>query len=61
MTGQQSKLSLEVILDAWYPNTMSMGEKLWHWAVQVKKFIVDEPREANSEGGVFRPFLARYS
>lgn len=53
MTGQQSKLSLEVILDAWYPNTMSMGEKLWHWAVQVKKFIVDEPREANSEGGVF--------
>jgi len=53
MTGQQSQISLEAILDVWYPNNMTVAEKLWHWAVQVKKFIVGEPREANSEGGVF--------
>jgi len=53
MTGQQSPVSMEYVLDAWYPNDMSFAEKLVHWLTQVTKFILDEPREANSEGGIF--------
>lgn len=53
MTGQQTRLSLEVILDAWYPNNMSFTQKLLHWAAKVKQFLTEDPREANSEGGVF--------
>ncbi|PWI35398.1 phosphate ABC transporter permease PtsA [Vibrio albus] len=53
MTGGKTRLSLGVILDAWYPNNMSFSQKLFHWAGKVKQFLTDDPREANSEGGVF--------
>ena len=39
--------------DARYPNAMNTTEKLAHWGEQVKKFLTDSPREANTEGGVF--------
>lgn len=32
---------------------MNTTEKLAHWGEQVKKFLTDSPREANTEGGVF--------
>ncbi|WP_105903344.1 phosphate ABC transporter permease PstA [Vibrio gangliei] len=53
MQGQQVSLPLDTLLDAWYPNAMSWGQKAQHWAKQVKKFVTDAPRESNSEGGVF--------
>ncbi|MCF7355606.1 phosphate ABC transporter permease PstA [Vibrio sp. CK2-1] len=53
MKGEIVSLPLDSILDVWYPNAMSWGEKAHHWAKQVGKFLLDNPRESNSEGGVF--------
>lgn len=53
MTGQRVTIPLSHILDLWYPNQMSMGEKLIRWGKQAWKFLSDDPRESNSEGGVF--------
>lgn len=53
MTGEQVEISLSHILDYWYPNNMSDLEKVGHWGHQVWKFLSENPRESNSEGGVF--------
>ncbi|RTZ15274.1 phosphate ABC transporter permease PstA [Vibrio aquaticus] len=53
MTGQQVKIPLSQILDLWYPNQMSPVDKLIRWSKQAWKFLSDDPRESNSEGGVF--------
>ncbi|MDF2155597.1 phosphate ABC transporter permease PstA [Vibrio sp. CAU 1672] len=53
MTGQQVAILLEDILDYWYPNQMSTLDKVLHWGKQVWKFLSEQPRESNSEGGVF--------
>ncbi|EIF2702858.1 phosphate ABC transporter permease PstA [Vibrio alginolyticus] len=53
MTGSQVSIPLEDILDYWYPNQMSLPDKVMHWGKQVWKFLSEEPRESNSEGGVF--------
>ncbi|MDB1124774.1 phosphate ABC transporter permease PstA [Vibrio algarum] len=53
MSGSIHQIPLIDILDAWYPNDMTYFEKTVHWANQALKFLLDDPREANSEGGVF--------
>ncbi|EKN3560801.1 TPA: phosphate ABC transporter permease PstA [Yersinia enterocolitica] len=53
MNGQIHPLPLSQINRAWYPNDMSLGQKLRHFAVQTHKFLTDNPRNANTEGGVF--------
>ncbi|MDO6704668.1 phosphate ABC transporter permease PstA [Photobacterium sp. 1_MG-2023] len=51
--GQVIRIPLTDILDLWYPNDMSWHDKLMHWGSQVRHFVTDAPREANTEGGVF--------
>lgn len=53
MRGEQVTLPLNYILDVTFPNDMSFFEKLGQYGKQIGKFIVDDPREANTEGGVF--------
>ncbi|PSW11037.1 phosphate ABC transporter permease PtsA [Photobacterium sanctipauli] len=53
MSGLEVDISMGQVLDLWYPNELTTGGKFVHWLKQVGKFIVDEPREANTEGGVF--------
>ncbi|ADZ43466.1 TPA: phosphate ABC transporter permease PstA [Yersinia enterocolitica] len=53
MNGQVHPLPLSQINRAWYPNEMSLGQKLRHFVVQTHKFLTDNPRNANTEGGVF--------
>ncbi|MDN3680145.1 phosphate ABC transporter permease PstA [Vibrio tapetis subsp. quintayensis] len=53
MHGDTIELPMSEVLDMWYPNRMSTVEKLGHWAIQLGKFLSEEPREGNSEGGVF--------
>ncbi|WP_414037720.1 phosphate ABC transporter permease PstA, partial [Obesumbacterium proteus] len=53
MNGIQREIPVYEIHDAWMPNAMSTGDKVRHWAKQIKKFMVDNPRESNTEGGVF--------
>lgn len=53
MTGQRVTIPLSQILDLWYPNQMSSAEKILRWGQQAWKFLSENPRESNSEGGVF--------
>ncbi len=53
MHGHSHLITMNQILDAWYPNAMSTGDKLKHWFSSLWNFIADDPRESNSEGGVF--------
>ncbi|RLV61134.1 phosphate ABC transporter permease PstA [Parashewanella curva] len=53
MTGEVLRLPMNTILDATYVNDMGFFAKLGHWFVGVGKFISSDPREANTEGGVF--------
>ena len=53
MRGQEVTLSLGEILDVAWPNDMGLAAKAGHWFKQMGKFITGEPREANTEGGVF--------
>ncbi|WP_407331253.1 phosphate ABC transporter permease PstA [Enterovibrio sp. 27052020O] len=52
-SGLSVKVPLNDVLSIWYPNAMSWHEKLIHWAHQIVRFVTEDPREANSEGGVF--------
>ncbi|GAA3533844.1 phosphate ABC transporter permease PstA [Zobellella aerophila] len=53
MRGQEVTLSLGEVLDVTWPNDMSTAAKALSWFSEVGKFISGEPREANTEGGVF--------
>ncbi|MBM7072493.1 phosphate ABC transporter permease PstA [Shewanella sp. 202IG2-18] len=53
MTGDTIKLPLDTVLDVTFVNSMSTLDKIGHWFIGVGKFVADDPREANTEGGVF--------
>jgi phosphate transport system permease protein len=53
MRGESVKMSLNYVLDVAFPNDMSFMQKVGRYIVQISKFISDDPREANTEGGVF--------
>ncbi|WP_455206851.1 phosphate ABC transporter permease PstA [Kaarinaea lacus] len=51
--GQQVELPLAKIVRVYYPNAMSMFGKITFYIEKLWEFVSDEPREANTEGGVF--------
>lgn len=53
MRGVEVSIPLTQVLDVNWPNQMSLMQKIGHWFHQIGKFVSDEPREANTEGGVF--------
>ncbi|MBB1270638.1 phosphate ABC transporter permease PstA [Shewanella sp. SR44-3] len=53
MRGEEVILKLDTVLAVSYVNDMSTLDKLLHWFKGVGGFVVDDPREANTEGGVF--------
>ena len=53
MSGRKVVLSISNILDFHLPNDMTFFAQLGHWFHQIGKFVSDDPREANTEGGVF--------
>ncbi|MGP5157653.1 phosphate ABC transporter permease PstA [Pseudoalteromonas prydzensis] len=53
MRGEIVTLPLYQVLDFWFPNDMGFFAKLGHYFIQLGKFVADDPREANTEGGVF--------
>ncbi|MGO2332518.1 MAG: phosphate ABC transporter permease PstA [Pseudoalteromonas nigrifaciens] len=53
MRGEIVTIPLYQVLDVWFPNDMSFLTKLGHYFIQLGKFVSDDPREANTEGGVF--------
>ncbi|MDP2560912.1 phosphate ABC transporter permease PstA [Psychrobium sp. 1_MG-2023] len=53
MRGEIVELSLSSILAVHLPNQMGIFAKIGHWLSAMASFVVDDPREANTEGGVF--------
>ncbi len=53
MSGKTVRIPISHILDFWYPNDMTTMDKLVQWSKQVWVFLSEDPRESNSEGGVF--------
>ncbi|WP_299008323.1 phosphate ABC transporter permease PstA [uncultured Shewanella sp.] len=53
MRGKEVTLPLDSILGITYANQLSFIDKVGHWFTGVGKFISQDPREANTEGGVF--------
>ncbi len=51
--GAEIELPLHTVIDAWKPNSMSGHERLGHYFRNVWAFITDDPREANTEGGIY--------
>lgn len=50
MRGETVELPLSQILSVTMPNRMSFTDKLAQFGYQLGKFIIDDPREANTEG-----------
>lgn len=51
--GREVEISLAKIVDIYRPNAMSVTDKLVFYFEEVWKFVSGEPREANTEGGIF--------
>jgi phosphate transport system permease protein len=51
--GKSKELPLTQVLDVWFPNEMGPVAKTGHYAAKVWEFVSDDPRESNTEGGVF--------
>lgn len=51
--GQQLTVPVEKVVQFWQPNNMSYSEKLGFFFRAIGGFLSDDPREANTEGGIF--------
>lgn len=51
--GQAIEVNLAEIMRAWRPNDMSWAQRIGHYAASVWVFLTADPREANTEGGIF--------
>ncbi|MFT5930113.1 MAG: phosphate transport system permease protein [Oceanospirillaceae bacterium] len=53
MTGTQVEINLSKVVRAYRPNAMTSIEKIAFYMSKVWEFVSTEPREANTEGGVY--------
>ncbi|MES2820178.1 MAG: phosphate ABC transporter permease PstA [Pseudomonadota bacterium] len=51
--GREVELSLGKVVRAYQPNAMSTLGKLQFYGAKLWEFVSDDPREANTEGGIF--------
>ena len=51
--GKQKELPLGQVVDVYFPNAMSLPAKAAHYVGKAWEFVSDDPRESNTEGGVF--------
>ena len=51
--GKDKVVPLAQVVDVTYPNRMGIGAKTVHYARKLWQFVSDDPRESNTEGGVF--------
>ncbi len=51
--GQETEFNIADIVRAYRPNSMNMLEKLGIYFGKLWEFLSDEPREANTEGGIY--------
>ncbi|ALG67763.1 phosphate ABC transporter permease PstA [Beggiatoa leptomitoformis] len=53
MDGKVIEIPLSKVVRAYLPNAMTLSEKLSFYFLKIWEFITEEPREANTEGGIF--------
>ena len=53
MDGSVHELQVAKVVRAYRPNAMGITEKMGFYGAKVWEFLSAEPREANTEGGVF--------
>ena len=51
--GEEKEIPLVDIVRAYRPNTMSIGSKMLFYLGKLRELLFDEPRESNTEGGLF--------
>ncbi len=51
--GQEKELPLTQVVRVYRPNAMGSGAKAAFYAAKIWEFVSDDPRESNTEGGVF--------
>lgn len=51
--GREVEIPLAKVVRIFKPNEMGFFEKLGHYFNKFYEFVLDEPREANTEGGIF--------
>jgi phosphate transport system permease protein len=51
--GKQKEWPLALVVDVRFPNAMSVPAKTGYYLGRIWEFVADEPRESNTEGGVF--------
>lgn len=52
-SGREVEVSLGKMVRAYRPNAMNSFDKLGFYGIKLWEFVSDEPREANTEGGIF--------
>lgn len=52
-SGETVMVPLSKVVHAYRPNAMSIVEKIGFYIMKLWEFVSDEPREANTEGGIF--------
>ncbi|TNF36446.1 MAG: phosphate ABC transporter permease PstA, partial [Gammaproteobacteria bacterium] len=53
MDGRVVELKLANLIAVLQPNSMNVLQKMLHYGHAVVNFLLDDPREANTEGGIF--------
>ncbi|WP_353570138.1 phosphate ABC transporter permease PstA [Candidatus Albibeggiatoa sp. nov. BB20] len=53
MDGKIVEIAFSKVVYAYWPNALSLGGKIGHYGWKAWEFVSDEPREANTEGGIF--------
>ena len=51
--GQEKKLELLKVVRIYYPNDMSVFQQAGFMISKIVEFLIEDPRESNTEGGVF--------
>jgi len=51
--GRELELPLSRLIRGWQPNAMSLPAKIGFMFARIGDFVTDDPREANTEGGIF--------
>ena len=51
--GREITITLGKVVRAFQPNAMGLGDKVSFYFAKLWEFVSDDPREANTEGGIF--------
>jgi len=51
--GTEKRIPLSAVVRAFRPNQMNVAQKLGHYLSRAAEFVYGEPRESNTEGGVW--------